>query len=311
MGAGNDVPGYAPRHHTASRGEMSFRPLLGAKVENVYDLRYPLFASFKLDGIRAGWEGKELISRTRKTIPNRNLQKIFVDLGIPTGLDGELIVGEPNASDVYRKTNSYCMSHAKTTTEPVRFFVFDNYEQSGQFYQRYELLPEILPVVVRLDQHLVANSEELLEFEENAIALGYEGVVLRSPDGIYKQGRSTLREQYLLKLKRFTDAEATVVGFEMLLHNENEAVLDERGYTKRSTHIANKVAGNTLGALVCLLYNREFRIGTGFSQSDRDEIWRNRDQYLGQLVKFKSFPVGVKDLPRHPVFLGWRNKIDI
>jgi DNA ligase-1 len=290
---------------------MSFRPLLGAKVESIHELRYPLFASYKLDGIRAGWEYKEFLSRTRKTVPNRNLQKLAASLGIPSGYDGELIVGEPNAPDVYRKTNSYCMSQNGTTSEQVRFFVFDNYESNGEFADRYAALEERVPFVVRLDQTLVSSSDELAAFEDVAVGAGYEGVVLRSPTGRYKQGRSTLREQFLLKLKRFTDAEATIVGFEELQRNFNEAELDERGYAKRSSHQAGKLAGGVLGALVCEYQGLTFRIGTGFSASERQQIWRDRDKYLGKLVKFKSFPIGVKDLPRHPVFLGFRDKIDL
>ena len=55
----------------------------------------------------------------------------------------------------------------------------------------------------------------------------------------------------------------------------------------------------------------EFSCGTGFSDAERADIWNNRDRYRGQFAKYKHFPVGVKDAPRHPVFLGWRNKIDM
>lgn len=292
----------------------TFRPILGAKVEHLEALRYPLFASFKLDGIRAIWWGKEFISRTLKTIPNRSLQRIASKLEIPSGWDGELIFGEPNAADVYRKTTSACMTvelELSNYAAPLRFFTFDNCEDSREFASRQGGLYDIPSLVVKLDQTICDNPQQVLDLEQRAIAQGYEGLVLRDPRGPYKRGRSTLREQYLLKLKRFHDFEAEVIGFEELEHNANELTTDERGYAKRSSHAENKIAMGVLGALVCrTMEGVEFRVGTGFSQRDRGDIWRHRDRYLGQLAKIKSLPIGVKDKPRHPVWLGWRSKID-
>ena len=55
----------------------------------------------------------------------------------------------------------------------------------------------------------------------------------------------------------------------------------------------------------------EFSIGTGFTAADRTWMWNNRDQLLGKFVKFKHFPIGAKDKPRHPVFLGFRDPDDL
>lgn len=286
----------------------AIRVLLGAKVDDVEDLVYPLLASPKLDGIRAFKYGPELFTRSYKCVPNSAIRAAL--RACPTGWDGELILGDPTAPDVYRRTNSICMSQNKPIVG-LRWFVFDNREDPlGGFADRHSRLYDIPPLVVKLDHHIIASPAELLAYEQSCVKQGYEGVVLRSPTGRYKAGRSTLREQYLLKLKRFTDAEALVTGFEELHSNANEAMKDERGYTKRSSHAEGQVPMGTLGALVCTMGEVEFRIGTGFSTSDRDHIWRHRDQYLGALTKFKYFAVGVKTAPRHPVWLGWRNPLD-
>lgn len=157
----------------------------------------------------------------------------------------------------------------------------------------------------------LVDGEHLESYEECCTKHGYEGVMLRAPEGPYKQGRSTAKEGYLLKLKRFEDAEATIVGFEERMHNANEATKDERGYTKRSSHQENKVGTGTLGALivrgVTAFEGIEFNIGTGFDDEQRQDFWANREAMLGETVKFKFFEVGVKDAPRHPVFLGFRS----
>jgi len=288
-----------------------FRPMLGAPVNDMAALRFPLLASFKLDGIRAIWWGKEFLSRTLKTIPNRALQQLAAQklFNLPRW-DGELICGEPYGPGVYNRTIRAVMTeHA--AAEGIRFFVFDNADSSGGFEQRNHSVHYVHGLVERLLQYQVGSLSQLLKLEETALAEGYEGLVLRHPAGTYKPGRSTFREHGMLKLKRFHDGEAIVVGFEELLRNENPAVLDERGYTKRSSHQENKIPGGLLGALVCRLDDREFRIGTGFTESQRVQIWACQSHFLGKLAKFKSFPIGVKDLPRHPVFLGWREEIDL
>ena len=69
-----------------------------------------------------------------------------------------------------------------------------------------------------------------------------------SPDGPYKCGRSTVREGYLLKLKRFADGEAVILGCCEQMHNANAAQQDAFGRTKRSSHKDNKIGKATLGA---------------------------------------------------------------
>ena len=53
------------------------------------------------------------------------------------------------------------------------------------------------------------------------------------------------------------------------------------------------------------------KIGTGFDAADRDDLWAEQDKLMGRIVKYKSFPVGVKDAPRHPVWLGFRHPDDM
>ena len=70
--------------------------------------------------------------------------------------------------------------------------------------------------------------------------------------------------------------------------------------------------GKTLGALkVRDAENRVFSIGSGFDAAERDKLWAMRDSLIGKLVKFKHFPVGEKELPRFPIYLGLRSKLDM
>lgn len=113
-----------------------------------------------------------------------------------------------------------------------------------------------------------------------------------------------------MKLKRFVDAEAVIVGFEERRHNGNIATTNELGRTQRSSHAGNKIGRGDLGALIVTDGGVQFNIGTGFSDEERADIWNYKVAYLGSLVKYKHFPIGVKDLPRHPTFLGFRDRSD-
>src|ERR1035441_882839 len=108
---------------------MTFKPMLAATMKDTSKLHFPLLASQKLDGIRATVQGGRLLSRTLKPIPNENVQALFK--GLPEGIDGELIVGDPLAPDAYRKTVSLVMSDDKPLDwfkgEKVALHVFDRY----------------------------------------------------------------------------------------------------------------------------------------------------------------------------------------
>jgi DNA ligase-1 len=200
----------------------------------------------------------------------------------------------------------------------VMFHVFD-FLSNRPFFQRVNQmietihmfsLPNLIEVV---QQHQFEDLDEFMYLNESFLSQGYEGSMLRKANAPYKEGRSTLRQGYLLKFKPFLDAEAVVIGFQEKLHNANEATTNELGYTKRSSHRANLVPMDTLGALICSSpdYEETFNVGTGFDDLLRNHIWKNREHYLNSVVRFKFLPTGGKDRPRHPVFLGFRDTRDM
>lgn len=288
----------------------TFKPMLASDAD-LDKLRFPLLASAKLDGVRAVVKDGVVLSRSLKPIPNEYVQNRLKHL---KHFDGELIVGDPRSKTCYRDTVSGVMS--KEGMPDVYFYVFDHVEQPTVKYteRKKAIYVENSPMnIVRVhDQHLITCLKTLLECEQRMLDQGYEGLILRDPDGHYKYGRSTAKEGLLLKLKRFVDAEFKVIGFEERMENQNEAKTNELGRTARSSHKANKVGRGDLGALV--LEHPEgftFNVGTGFTDADRAMVWEARDKFLGRLAKVKYFAIGMKDAPRHPVFLGWRDERDM
>ena|ERR1035437_1833588 len=296
---------------------MTFRPMLASSIKDMSKLDYPLYASIKYDGIRCTMQGGVLLSRTLKPIPNKNVQEMFKNL--PEGLDGELMVGDPFAKDVFQRTTSVVMSHDKPATG-VKFYVFDQYLPDLRFVARKEIMDSLFfsckNDVVKVVQHVIDNEKELLDFEEHTLANGFEGLILRSIDGPYKEGRSTEKQGWLLKLKRFVDAEAEVIDFYEEMENTNEAKTNLLGRTERSTKKEGMVGKGRLGGFVVIGLNGTFEgiifeCGSGLTAAQRESYWDGRMSLANRIIKYKYFPIGVKDKPRLPIFLGFRDKRDI
>lgn len=292
-----------------------FKPLLAATVKDLDTITYPVYASVKLDGVRAIAKDGEIRSRSNKPIANKRVQELLSAVNT-LGLDGELIVGNACSEDCFRHTTSVVTSH-DADVKGLRFFVFDVINEKD-FSTRLETLKLISTLgdfkkhCVLVEQVLLNNKEEVLDFERVAVESGFEGVMLRSVDGKYKYGRSTEKEGILLKLKRFADDEAEVLDSICRYINQNEAFVNELGHTARSTIKDNLVATDSLGALVCRTKDGIlFNIGTGFTEEERMELWKNRDSLVGKLAKYKHFPVGALLAPRFPVFLGFRSPDDL
>lgn len=300
---------------------MTFKPLLASAV-NLKTLIYPVIASPKLDGIRCLITEGGPATRNLKPIPNEYVRQ-WLRITCPVGFDGELVL-----EDETGPFNAVSSAIMRRDGHPAFVYqVFDLFTHDGGFGKRLEAvskLVEPLPGEVKLVPHVYCWTEEqLLSTDADFVAQGYEGTMIRSPDGRYKQGRSTTKEGILLKLKSFLDEEATVIGVEELMHNDNAAERDLLGRTERSTKKEGMVPAGTLGALRCRFADgAEFSVGTGFDAATRASIWRSYladegqpDRYpVGMSVKIKHQPPpsgrAYNAAPRFPVFLGFRHGDD-
>ena len=291
------------------------KPMLSATVTTDLDLTFPCVVSPKLDGIRALILDGKLVSRNLKPIPNRVLRKLL-SVDSLDGLDGELISGVPTNKDVFQVTTSDVMSQDRDP-ERVVFWVFDDCSQLDvPFTQRLESarakVKKFGSDQVRMVSHqYLTKLGQLKAFEDEWVKAGYEGLMVRAPNGPYKCGRSTMREGWLAKLKRFSDDEAVIIGFEEQMKNNNVATKDALGRTERSHHKENLSGKGTLGSLrvrgVSGEFNGvEFSVGSGFSDETRDRIWRDRKTLLGEVIKYKYFSPGSKNAPRFPTFVWFR-----
>lgn len=299
------------------------RPMLApskpVSAEQVDLSRGPVWISPKLDGVRNLQMNS--VSKSRKLIdfPNKYTQRLFAD-PLLDGLDGELLVGNPTAPNAIQATTSGVMSI--NGTPDVRYYLFDCWDSPNEgflvrkAYVRRKFMAAKrrgFPVVL-VPQILCHTQEEVSFVIGENYERGFEGSMIRSYDDPYKYNRCTEKQGWLLKVKEFRDSEAIILGFEEMQNNNNEATVDELGLTKRSTHKANKVAAGTLGKM----FGKDIHtgvdvvIGPGkMTAAEKHFVWNNQKQFLNKISKYRYSPYGVKDLPRFPRHIVWRDPMDI
>lgn len=344
---------------------MIEQPLLAETLESseFQNIKYPVIGSPKLDGIRCLKVNGKMVSRNFKEIPNKFIAENLANI-VPEGFDGELLLKNitraprinpkknPEGFEKEVKEIAYYNSIAKekphlipfnfVSSEIMRFegepdyvyYVFDYVVSDGiqPYQERIQLLKESIEKddsgkVVLVPTFLINDVRELLAAEQIYVNHGYEGLMIRDPNGTYytprylakkalgkrADNRSNSKEGILLKIKRFEDAEAEIIGYQEARSNQNEKEMGVFGYHERNSKKEGIVLKNTLGALLVkdIKTGIEFKIGTGLDDSDREYFWTNKEKELGQIVKYKCQSAGEKDKPRFPVYLGKRHPNDM
>jgi DNA ligase 1 len=283
-------------------------------------LTYPVFGSWKLDGILCLTENRAYTS-SMKLIQNRFIQRTLARAEY-AGLQGEIIVGDPLDPKSFKNTSGAV--RAKDGRPDFTFYVFDTFHGPERPYE--ERLKELwlrasfgVPRLKVLEQKPLKNPVEVRAFLAWCIEHNLEGLIVRGPKAPYKEGRGTWKGQHAFKIKPFEDDEAEIVGFIARNRNDNEAFTDERGRTKRSKHRANMVPLDTLGKLEIISHNKKHPwcgkvITCGCGQMSHEEakyIWDHKDEFMNQIGVYKFQVIGSEELPRLPIWKGLRDKSDI
>jgi DNA ligase-1 len=234
------------------------------------------WVSEKLDGVRAYWDGQRLYFRSGVPV---SAPDWFTRDFPRQAMDGELWLGRgtfERLSGIVRKTEP-----VETEWREVRYMLFELPGASGSFSARIVAMRALVaaarvPWLKAIDQFRVADRKALQARLDEVVAAGGEGLMLHRADAIYAAGRSG----DLLKFKPYLDADATVVG-----------------------HLPGK--GRHAGRMGALSVEDDaghrFRIGTGFSDAQRDD-----PPALGSRVIYRYRGLTAKGLPRFPVFLRVR-----
>lgn len=297
---------------------------------------FPVVAQPKIDGVRALNLTGKLTGRSLKAFGNRHVTDMF-SYSVLAGLDGEMAAEKETHPALCRLTTSALSTHEGSPF--VLWWLFDYVTPNTSrlpYVERYKALQRrinylkdtsALAAVNRLHivpMYDVNNLAELNYLDDLWLDMGFEGTIIRNPNSGYKYGRSTVREGGLLRIKRFIEEEAVVIAIEEGQSNQNEATTNALGQTERSTHQANMVPNGMVGAMRCTVVKdvvhqgatlmrkgQEITVAAGsMPHDDRVRYFQNQHLLVGQTIKFKTFPKGVKDKPRFPTFQSIRMEED-
>lgn len=234
------------------------------------------WASEKLDGVRAYWDGKQLISRAGNVFIPPNW---FTDAFPETPLDGELWMGRNTFEALSAAVRRYPPDAAEW--RKIRFCVFDIPGSDAPFAKRLNELQKLIggvdsPYLSFVEQRRIPSSAALQALLQSLLTEGAEGVMLHHGDAPYR----AIRSDDLLKLKPHRDAEATVIAY-----------LPGGG----------KHQGMMGSLLVETPEGVRFKIGTGFTEQQRRE-----PPPIGSRISYKYYGKTQRGIPRFASFLRVR-----
>lgn len=219
-------------------------------------------------------------------------------------LDGELCVIDDDdnenfklaVSEVKRKTEQMQRPHYKVF-DCLTLDEFYGKKESANYSVRLETAKKLLkrqetPFLSVLSA-VKYSASNFMRAQSIVAQKGYEGLILRS-DTPYRSGRTS----DLLKVKKFMDAEYQIEDF--------------KGTTKLMKGLSGTMEPvECLGSVVIRHKGSPVDVGSGFSDAQRIEIWRNQEKYLGKTITVKYFEestdaCGNPSL-RFPIFKGFRD----
>ncbi|OEU72724.1 MAG: DNA ligase [Desulfuromonadales bacterium C00003068] len=232
--------------------------------------------SEKLDGVRGYWDGEQLWSKNGKIFhpPAQFTQQLP-----PFPLEGELWGGrgtfERTAATILRQ-----QPHAGWFE--LKFAIFDVPHGDKSFRERITLAEEWFQqhpssYAFVIEQIPITSEDHLQQQQQRISQLGGEGLIVRNPNTHYSAGRSGS----ICKIKPYQDDEAIIIA-----------------------HLGGQ--GKNTGYLGSLLVQKAdgitFKIGTGFSRSEREN-----PPPIGATITFKYNGLYSSGIPKFPVFLRIRS----
>lgn len=253
----------------------------GIDYKPVYEIKN-YFVSEKLDGVRGYWNGESLITRQGNII---NSPDWFTQNWPAQAIDGELWIERNQFQRVLscvRKKQPE-QQQSKSCWRDVRFMMFDLPQHGGSFTDRVSAMKSLItqvksPYFAMISQTKFNTLTEVDNRLASVMAMQGEGLMLHLDSAYYKKGRNTA----LMKLKKYQDAEAVVIG-----HSQ--------GTGKYKNH---------LGALkVKTPEGIEFKIGSGFTDKQRANPPK-----IGSTITYKYNGFTSSGVPRFARY--WRIRVN-
>jgi len=255
------------------------------------DIRFPCYAQRKLDGVRCvAIAGRGLFSRNGKPL-SAHLTAIRAEVDtLPAGtmLDGELYSDTLTFQEIVGLVKKETLRDGDDARiSQIHLCVYDTIREGETNKTRKKWLETVFAsntfTHLRLLPTVVCNSiGDAKYFHALYVAEGYEGLILRNVEGLYKVG---FRSADLQKYKEFLDEEFRIVGFK-----EGDGV--EKG---------------------CVIWTCRTAEGTEFdcrprgTREDRCALFRDGAKYIGKPLTIRFQEWTDDKVPRFPVGLAIRD----
>ena len=289
------------------------KPMLAHKY-NPDKAKWPAYIQPKLDGVRCiiryekgfnanldpSYDDRDKVvaySRTGKEFKNiehikAHLKENFFNKFPDVVLDGELYNHKlkndfEKIISLVRKTKP-TKEHRLEANKLVQFHCYDIIPHENETYEfrkgfLHWNLPQSYCVHLISTAYILNDRDAGLHHRAN-LKGGYEGSIYRSIDGYYKGTRSW----DLMKFKDFSDAEATIVGYEL-------------GKGKRE---------GTIGKFL-MMDDEGIKFGCppgkGYNYKEMTRMLNNISDYMGKFATFTFFGRTKANSYRHPLFKALRN----
>jgi len=235
-------------------------------------LSFPVYVQPKLDGIRClvyQKEGQWVFQSRNHTVfqPFPHLEKV-----LPTGyiLDGELYhhgLDFQEITSIVRKKNHPDLSQ-------LQYHVYDVISE-GTFEERYHLLLGIKGIVLT-ETRTAHSMDDIEKYHDHCAERGYEGIMIRNPQGVYRQTRS----KDLLKYKKFKTDEYQVIG--------------------------HTIGKGDIAIFECKVNDKTFGVMMKATLEEKKEMLEHIQDYYGKWLTVKYQELSKDGIPRFPVGIGWR-----
>ena len=295
-----------------------FKPMLSIDIKDA-TIKYPKLVSYKLDGIRFIVHPLlGMVTRALKPIPNIRIREKFqplLDIAIRDNIifDGEIY----SHKLTFQQMISVVMTHDTTVNvDKVKFHCFECVAEdtkNAPFIKRNAdikvLLSKETDLVMIVNQRIVNSKEEVDKLYRRALSDGYEGLILRSEKSPYKFGRSTLREEYMLKVKPFKTFDSYIICVEQSTKVDPlvDKTINELGRSVTSKKKDDRILIEKASAFWVNYGFYKVKVSLAMTDEEKIEVWKNRKSYIGRMIEYRGMLVGSKDVPRHPTFIRFRD----
>lgn len=294
----------------------NFKPQLARNID-LEKLSFPCLVQKKWDGERLLIRDGEFLSRSMKPIRNQWLKARLSEIfDFTTGLLPKNMDGEIQIDGNFQATQGFIQSSDREGD--FIYHIFDStVTLDSPFTTRHASATGCVKAIDHPQVQIVPyvevdNMEDLMAIHvENVDNPSLDGTITRNATSGYKCGRSTVKEGQAMKIKEFDDDEGTITGFTERMHNTNEAQENELGRTFRSSSQEGLEPTGLLAAYIVKWNGVEFKVTATGDLPSREIRWKNKEEYLGKLVKFKYMGLTNDGIPRHPVELGIRHEDDL